>query len=69
MKAGAEILVRYGNRPIRYLLKETESGSLLTFEILEQWIVESLKLKIVEEALNEKLSQNESQPPRCQLFR
>jgi hypothetical protein len=61
--------VRYGNRPIRYLLKETESGSLLTFEILEQWIVESLKLKIVEEALNEKLSQNESQPPRCQLFR
>jgi hypothetical protein len=30
--------------------------------------VESLKLKIVEEALNEKLSQNESQPPDANCF-
>ena len=30
--------------------------------------MESLKLKIVEEALNEKLSQNESQPPDANCF-
>ena len=53
-----QVTARYG-----YLLKETESGSLLTFEILEEWIVESLKLKIVEEALNEELSQNDEPAP------
>jgi glycosyltransferase involved in cell wall biosynthesis len=54
--------VRRGNRSIGYLLKETESGSLLTREILEEWIVESLKLKIVEEALSKELSRTDYQP-------
>ena len=54
--------MRRGNRPIGYLLKETEPGSLLTCEILEEWIVESLKLKIVEEALSKELSRTECQP-------
>ena len=61
-ESGAGILVRRGNRPIGFLLKETEPGSLLTSEILEEWIVESLKLKIVEEALNEELSRTASEP-------
>jgi hypothetical protein len=43
MKAASGSL-RHGNRPIGFLLKETEPGSLLTSEILEEWIVESLKI-------------------------
>jgi len=61
-ESGVGILVRRGNRPIGYLLKETEPGILLTCEILEEWIVESLKLKIVEEALSKELSRTECQP-------
>jgi glycosyl transferase family 2 len=61
-ESGAAILVRRGNRPIGFLLKETEPGSLLTSEIFEEWIVESLKSKIVEEALNEELSRTGSEP-------
>ena len=61
-ESGVGILVRRGNRPIGYLLKETEPGSLLTCEILEEWTVESLKLKIVEEALSEELSRTDAQP-------
>jgi hypothetical protein len=61
-ESGVGMLMRRGNRPIGYLLKETEPGSLLTCEILEEWIVESLKLKIVEEAVDKELSRTEGQP-------
>jgi GT2 family glycosyltransferase len=54
--------VRRGNRPIGYILKEAEPGSLVTFEILQECVVERFRLKIVEEALNEELSRRECQP-------